>query len=88
MNRPLFLSNLYNSEGYKPHGYHFTSRSESMEQTTVTKLTANKEARSMKKKRSGNIFRYGKDMLRKTAIRGGESWPERMGKEPGSKCLT
>ena len=43
-----------------------------MEQATVTTLTATKEARSMKKKHSGNIFRYGKDLLRKTAIQGGK----------------
>ena len=53
-------------------GLSFTIRSESMEQATVTTLTATKEARSMKKKHSGNIFRYGKDLLRKTAIQGGE----------------
>ena len=43
-----------------------------MEQATVTTLTATKEARSMKKKHSGNIFRYGKDLLGKTAIQEGE----------------
>ena len=43
-----------------------------MEQATVTTLTATKEARSMRKKHSGNIFRYGKDLLGKTAIQEGE----------------
>ena len=43
-----------------------------MEQATVTALTATKEAMSMKKKHSGNIFRYGKDLLRETAIQGGK----------------
>ena len=83
MNRPLFLSNLYNSEGYKPHGYHFTSRSESMEQDTVTTLTATREARSMRKKHSGNIFRYGKDLLRNLSY---TLYTERRG--PGATGVT
>ena len=40
-----------------------------MEQATVTTLTAIKEARSMRKKHSGNIFRYGKDLPRKNSYR-------------------
>ena len=36
----------------------------------MTTLTATKEARSMKKKHSGNIFRYGKDLLRSNSYTG------------------
>ena len=56
----------------------FTSRSESMEQATVTTLTATKEAQSMRKKNSRNIFRYGKDLLRKKPLyRKSRSWARR-----------
>ena len=47
-----------------------------MEQATVTKLTATKEAKSMKKKHSGNIY---SDMARicyeKQLYREARSWP-------------
>ena len=38
----------------------------------MTTLTATKEARSMKKKHSENIFRYGKDLLRNNSYTGCE----------------
>ena len=63
MNRPLSFKTL-GFVGLQTPRLSFTSRSESMEQATVTTLTATKEARSMKKKHSGNIFRYGKELLR------------------------
>ena len=71
MNRPLYLSNSGIRWVTNPM-FSFTSKSESMEQATVTTLTTTKEARSMKKKHSGNIIRYGKDLVRKTAIQGGK----------------
>ena len=48
----------------------FTSRS--MEQATVTSttLTVIKESRSMRKKHSGNIYRYGKDLLKSSSYTG------------------
>ena len=55
-----------------------------MEQATVTTLTATKEARSIRKKHSGNIFRYGKDLLRNNSFTGrrgpgARKWEESLG---------
>ena len=63
-----------------------------MEQATVTTLTATKEARSMRKKHSGNIFRYGKDLLSKNSYTGSRGpglreWEKSLGANVLQKVL-